>query len=263
MASELSFLTSESKHSVSWYCNDCRTPTNLWKGGNEQAEENNDDVVLIGTKNRQDAKTVPKACKQHQGKLCDLYCSDCKELICSMCVSNMEKLQVRKSFEDQFSVKKQRIQKYMTDICDIITHPKTASSGKYDNDLFIDNINIIRTKKMTNTHVDYIADCVKAELSSLSDEEFTMHKKYRQLSVETVEELKGLDNDTEMADTSCVPMCESECSSRTSMPSFDTNVKYILPDRSIYVSENFDGALDMLDELHIESQHVVNDISSY
>ncbi|XP_033762267.1 uncharacterized protein LOC117343840 [Pecten maximus] len=259
MTSELSFLTSESKNNAGWYYNDCQAPTNQWKEINAQEEKNNDDVVSIGTENRQDAKPVPEACKQHQGKLCDLYCSDCNELICSMCVSNMEKLHIRKSFEDQFSVKKQRIQRYMTDICDIITHPKASSSGKYDNDLFIDNINIIRTKKMANIHVDSIADSVKAELSSLEDEEFTMHKKYRQLSVEIVNELTGLDNDTELADTSCVPMCESELSSR---PSFDTNVKYILPDLSSSLSESFDEAMDMLDELHIEGQYVVNDISS-
>ncbi|OWF46339.1 Transcription intermediary factor 1-beta [Mizuhopecten yessoensis] len=165
----------DSEDGVRWYGNDCQE--NLCDRCKEThtrgRKTKNDDVVSIGEANRQGDKPVPEVCKLHPGKLCDLYCSDCNLLLCSMCLSKTHKQHNLKPFEDEFSIKKQHLKEHMTAISAKIEHFKNETSERHHvTEAFNDNIDTIRKdvniqRTKLKKEVDSIADAVLAELSSM------------------------------------------------------------------------------------------------
>ncbi|XP_021352301.1 uncharacterized protein LOC110449641 [Mizuhopecten yessoensis] len=262
----------DSEDGVRWYCNDCQE--NLCDRCKEThirgRKTKSDDVVAIGEANRQGDKPVPEVCKLHSGKLCDLYCSDCNLLICSMCLSKTHKHHNWKHFEDEFSIKKQHLKEHMTAISVKIEHFKNETSERHRvNEGFNDNIDTMRKEVNTQrtklkAEVDSIADAILAELSALEKGESTMHKTDCQRSEKKVEELTGLLEQAEMTNTSSVSLFETERSLRTTLPLYDVNVKYVSPKQPSFVTGSTDRVLltEMLGELHHENQYEKTDIDS-
>ncbi|XP_021352308.1 uncharacterized protein LOC110449644 [Mizuhopecten yessoensis] len=260
----------DSEDGVRWYCNDCQE--NLCDRCKEThtrgKKTKNDDVVSIGKANRHCDKPVPEVCKLHPGKLCDLYCSDCNLLICSMCLSKTHKHHNWKHFEEEFSIKQQHLKEHMTAISVKIEHFKNETSERHRvNEGFNDNIDTMRKevnsqRTKLKAEVDYIADAILAELSSLEKEESTMHKKDCQRSEKKVEELTRLLQQAVMTNTSSISLFETERSLRTTLPLYDVNVIYVSPKQPSFDTGSIDRALltEMLGELHhktdIDSKHV-------
>ncbi|XP_021341187.1 uncharacterized protein LOC110442078 [Mizuhopecten yessoensis] len=262
----------DTENEVRWYCNDCQE--NLCDRCKEAhtrgKKTKNDDVVLIGKANRQGDKLVPAVCKLHPGKLCDLFCSDCNELLCSICISKTHKHHNWKPFEDEFSSKKQHLKEHMTAISAKIEHFKNETSERHnDNEGFNGSIDTVRKEvnyKRTKlkAEVDYIADAILAELSALEKEESTLHKKDCQRSEKNVEELMHLLNEAEMTDTSSVSLFETERSLRTKLPLYDVNVRYVSPKPLRFVTESIDRVMltKTFGKLHHENQYEKIDIDS-
>ncbi|XP_021352324.1 transcription intermediary factor 1-alpha-like [Mizuhopecten yessoensis] len=259
----------DSEDGVRWYCNDCQENLCDWckETHTRGKKTQNDDVVSIGKANRQSDKPIPEVCKIHPGKLCDLYCSDCNLLFCSMCLSKTHKHHNWKHFEDEFSIKKQHLKEHMTAISVKIEHFKNETSERHRvNEGFNDNIDTMRKevnsqRTKLKAEVDYIADAILAELSALEKEESTMHKKDCQRKVE---ELTGLLEQAEIANISSVSLFETERSLRTTLPLYDVNVKYVSPKQSSFVTGSIDSVMltKMLGILHSENRHEKTDIDS-
>ncbi|OWF51084.1 Transcription intermediary factor 1-alpha [Mizuhopecten yessoensis] len=262
----------DSENGVRWYCNDCQE--NLCDRCKEfhtrGKKTKNDDVVSIGKANRQYDKPVPEVCKLHPSKLCDLFCSDCNMLFCSMCLSKTHKHHNWKHFEDEFSIKKQHLKEHMTAISVKIEHFKNETSERHRvNEGFNDNIDTMRKnvnsqRAKLKAEVDYIADAILAELSSLEKEESIIHKKDCQRSEKKVEELTRLLEQAEMTDTSNVSFFETERSLRISLSLYDVNVRYVSPKQPSFVTGSIDSVLltKMLGELHHGNQYEKTDIES-
>ncbi|XP_021357038.1 uncharacterized protein LOC110452714 [Mizuhopecten yessoensis] len=262
----------DSEYGVRWYCNECQE--NLCDRCKEfhkrGMKTKNDDVVSIGEANRHCGKPVPEVCKLHPGKLCDLYCSDCNLLICSMCLSKPHKHHNWKHFEDEFSIKKQHLKEHMTAISVKIEHFKNETSERHRvNEWFNDNIDTMRNevnsqRTKLKTVVDSVADAILAELSSLEKEESTMHKKDCQRSKKKVEELTRLLEQAVMTNTSSVSLFETERSLRITLPLYDVNVRYVSTKQPSFVTGSIDSIVltKMLGELHHENQYEKTDIDS-
>ncbi|XP_021340297.1 probable RING finger protein 207 homolog [Mizuhopecten yessoensis] len=262
----------DSDDEVRWYCNDCQE--NLCDRCKEfhsrGKKTKNDDVVSIGDANRQGDKPVPEVCKLHPGKLCDLFCSDCNEFLCGICLSKIHKHHNWKPFEDEFSSKMQHLKEHMAAISTKIKHFKNETSERHrDNEWFNDNIDTVRKEvnsKRTKlkAEVDYIADAILAELSAFEREESTMHKKDCQRSEKKVEELTRLLNDAEMTDTSSVSLFETERSVRTTLPLYDVNVRYVSPKQPRFVTGSIDRVMltKTFGKVHHENQYEKIDIDS-
>ncbi|XP_021357032.1 uncharacterized protein LOC110452702 [Mizuhopecten yessoensis] len=262
----------DSEDGVRWYCNDCQE--NLCDRCKEfhkrGRKTKNYDVVSIGEANRQGDKPVPEVCKLHPGKLCDLFCSDCNLLLCSMCLSKTHKHHNWKHFEDEFSIKKQHLKENMTAISVKIKHFKNETSERHRvNEGFNDNIDTMRKevnsqRTKLKAEVDFIADAILAELSALEKEESTTHKKDCQRSEKKVEELTRLLEQAELTNTSSVSLFETERSLRTTLPLYDVNVKYVSPKQPSFVTGSIDSVMltKMLGKLHHENQYEKTDIDS-
>ncbi|OWF38661.1 E3 ubiquitin-protein ligase TRIM33-like [Mizuhopecten yessoensis] len=262
----------DSGDEVRWYCNDCQD--NLCDRCKEAhtrgKKTKNDDVVSIRKANRQGDKPVPEVCKLHPDKLCDLFCSDCNELLCSICTSKTHKHHNWKPFEDEFSSKRQHLKEHMTAISAKIEHFKNETSERhYDNKGFNDNIDTIRKEvnsKRTKlkAEVDSIADAILAELSALEKEESAMYKKDCQRSGKKVEELTRLLNEAEMTDTSRVSLFETERSLRTTLPLYDVNVRYVSQKKTRFVTGSIDRVMltNTFGKVHHENQYKKIDIDS-
>ncbi|XP_021377961.1 uncharacterized protein LOC110466029 [Mizuhopecten yessoensis] len=262
----------DSGDEVRWYCNDCQENLcDRCKDFHIRAKKTkNDDVVPIGDANRQGDKPVPEVCKLHSGKLCDLFCSDCNELLCGICLSKTHKNHNWEPFEDEFSSKRQHLKEHMTAISAKIEHFKNETSERHhDNDGFNDNIDTVRKEvnsKRTKlkAEVDSIADAILAELSALEKEESAMYKKDCQRSEKKVEELTRLLNEAEMTDTSSVSLFETERSLRTKLPLYDVNVRYVSPKQPRFVTESIDRVMltKTFGKLHHVIQYEKIDIDS-
>ncbi|XP_021357059.1 uncharacterized protein LOC110452738 [Mizuhopecten yessoensis] len=262
----------DSEDGVRWYCNDCQENLcNRCKETHTRGRKTkNDDVVSIGKANRQGYKPVPEVCKLHLGKLCDMFCSDCNELICSTCLSKNHKQHNWKLFEDELSVKKEHFKEHMTTIADKIANFNNATSERHRvNKTFKDNIDT--TRKEVNSQrtklkaeVDSIAEAVLAELASLEKEESLLYKKDIQRSEKNVEELTRLLEKAEMTDTSSVFIIETEMSLRKTLPLYDVKIKHVSPKQPSFVTGNIDRVLltKMLGELHHENQYEKTNIES-
>ncbi|OWF48691.1 uncharacterized protein LOC110452761 [Mizuhopecten yessoensis] len=262
----------DSEDGVRWYCNDCQE--NLCDRCKEThtrgRKTKNDDVVSIGKANRQGDKPVPEVCKLHPGKLCDMFCSDCNELICSICLSKNHKQHNWKPFEDELSVKKEHFKEHMTTLADKIANFKTETSKRHCvNKTFKDNIDTTRRevnsqRTKLKAEVDYIAEAVLAELASLEKEESLLYKKDIQRSEKNVEELTRLLEQAEMTDTSSVSIFETEMSLRKTLPLYDVKMKHVSPKQPSFVLGNINRILltKMLGELHHGDQYEKTDIDS-
>ncbi|XP_021352302.1 uncharacterized protein LOC110449642 [Mizuhopecten yessoensis] len=262
----------DSEDGVRWYCNDCQENLCDWctETHTRGKKTQNDDVVSIGKANRQSDKPIPEVCKIHPGKLCDLYCSDCNLLICSMCLSKTHKHHDWKHFEDEFSIKKQHLKEHITTISVKIEQFKNETSEQHRfNEGFNDNIDTMRIevnsqRTKLKAEVDYIADAILAELSALEKEESTMHKTDCQRSEKKVEELTRLLEQAEMTNIASVSLFETERTLRTTLPLYDVNVKYVSPKQPSFVTGSIDRVLltEMLGELHHENQYEKTDSNS-
>ncbi|OWF48689.1 E3 ubiquitin-protein ligase TRIM33-like [Mizuhopecten yessoensis] len=262
----------DSEDGVRWYCNDCQENLcDRCKGFHERGKKTkNDEVVLIGKANRQGDKPVPEVCKLHPGKLCDMFCSDCNELICSICLSKNHKQHNWKLFEDELSVKKEHFKEQMTMIADKIANFKNKTSVRHCvNKTFKDNIDT--TRKEVNSQrtklkaeIDSIANTVLAELSSLEKEESMLHKKDIQRLDKNVEELTRLHEKATVTDTSGVSIFETEMSLRKTLLLYEVRMKHVSPKQPSFVTGSIDRVLltKMLGELHHENQYEKTDIDN-
>ncbi|XP_021357136.1 transcription intermediary factor 1-beta-like [Mizuhopecten yessoensis] len=260
----------DSEDGVRWYCNDCRE--NLCDRCKEihtrGRKTKNDDVVSIGKATRQGDKPLSEVCKLHLGKLCDMFCSDCNELICSICLSKNHKQHNWNLFEDELFVKKEHFKEHMTTLADKIAHFKNETSERHRvNKTFKDNIDT--TRKEVNSQrtklkaeVDYIAEAVLAELSSLEKEESLLYKKDIQRSEKNIEELTRLLEKAEVTDTSSVSIFET--SLRKTLPLYDVKMKHISPKQPSFVTGSINRVplTKMLGKLHHENQYEKTDINN-
>ncbi|XP_021357110.1 uncharacterized protein LOC110452762 [Mizuhopecten yessoensis] len=262
----------DSEDGVRWYCNDCQEIlcVRCKETHTRGRKTKNDDVVSIGKANRQGDKPVPEVCKLHPGKLCDMFCSDCNLLLCSMCLSKNHKQHNWKPFEDELSVKMELFKEHMTTLADKIANFNNATSERHRvNKTFKDTIDT--TRKEVNSQrtklkaeVDYIAEAVLAELSSLEKEESLLYKKDIQRSEKNVEELTRLLEKTEVTDTSSVSIFETEMSLRKTLPLYDVNMKHVSPKHPSFITGSINRVLltKMLGELHHGNQYEKTDIDS-
>ncbi|XP_021357060.1 uncharacterized protein LOC110452739 [Mizuhopecten yessoensis] len=262
----------DSEDGVRWYCNDCQESLcdRCKETHTRGRKTKNDDVVSIGKATRQGDKPLREVCKLHPGKLCDMFCSDCNELICSICLSKNHKQHNWKLFEDELSVKKEHLKEHMTTLADKIANFKNETSERHRvNKTFKDNIDT--TRKEVNSQrtklkaeVDCIAETVLAELASLEKEESLLYKKDIQRSEKNVEELTRLLEKAELTDTSSVSIFETEVSLRNTLPLYDVKMKHVSPKQPSFVTGSIDRVLltKMLGELHHENQYEKTDIDS-
>ncbi|XP_021361916.1 uncharacterized protein LOC110455839 isoform X1 [Mizuhopecten yessoensis] len=227
----------DSPDNVNWYCNDCQqTLCDRCKETHTRGKKSrNDDVVAIGKANRQSDKPVPEVCNLHPGKLCDLYCSDCNELLCGMCVSKSHKHHNWKPIEEEFPTKKQQLKRHITTISSKIQHVKNETSKRHRaNEAFKENIDTMRKEVDTQgtklkAEVDSLVDAVQAELSSLEQEVSGAHTNFCLRSQEKVVELTRLLEKAEKSYKTNVALFETEKSLYTTLPLYDVNFKDALP----------------------------------
>lgn len=86
---------------VRWFCNDCQENLcekckNVHQRGKKTR---NDRIVPIKEASKGDAKTT-EVCKIHPGKSCDLYCSTCNVVMCSMCFTQKHNTHAFKHVEE-------------------------------------------------------------------------------------------------------------------------------------------------------------------
>ncbi|XP_033733305.1 uncharacterized protein LOC117322478 [Pecten maximus] len=264
----------DSVDNVNCYCNDCQVALcDRCKEVHTRGKKTrNDDVVSIGKASRQEDKPVPEVCKLHPGKLCDLHCADCNEMLCSICVSKTHKHHNWKHLEETLPAVKEQIKEHMGAISGKIELFKNEISKLHRaNKASIDNIDT--TRKHVNAQrseliaeVNSVADAVLDELSALEKEESVAHKTDCQQYEEKVQELTLLHGKAEATKTnrSIISLLEIEKSMRTFLPRYDVNVAAVLPKQPGFVAGGVDRAMltKMFGELHRGNHYEKIDINS-
>ncbi|OWF46343.1 Transcription intermediary factor 1-alpha [Mizuhopecten yessoensis] len=260
----------DSPDNVNWYCNDCQEALcDRCKETHTRGKKSrNDDIVAIGKANRQGDKPVPEVCKLHPGKLCDLYCSDCNELLCGMCVSKSHKLHNWKPIEEEFPTKKQQLKRHITTISSKIQHVKNETSKRHRaNEAFKQNIDTMRKevdsqRTKLKAEVDSLVDAALVELSSLEQEESGAHTNFCLQSQEKVVELTRLLEKAEKSYKTNEALFETEKSLYTTLPLYDVYASDNLPKSPNFVTGSIDRVVltKMVGELFPDIQAAEIDI---
>ncbi|XP_069128659.1 uncharacterized protein [Argopecten irradians] len=222
----------DNDENVNWYCNECQDSlSDRCKDFHSRGEKpKNHDIVPIVRADRQTDKPVPKVCKVHPGKLRDLFCSDCEEVLCSVCVLEKHKQHNWKHLEQIVPTLKRHLNEHMTTVAKKVEHFKTAMSHLERNDKISTNI-IKTTRDEVNfqrekllAEVNNVADAVLKELSILKKKQSAKYKEDCQQYQTKVGELIRL-HDKADTSRSVESMLETEKSMRSTFPRRDVNVK--------------------------------------
>ncbi|XP_069128689.1 transcription intermediary factor 1-beta-like [Argopecten irradians] len=166
-----------SEDNVNWYCNNCQEALcDRCKDFHSRGKKTkNDDIVQIWKADRQADKPVPEVCKVHPGKLRDLFCTDCEEVLCSVCVSAKYKQHNWKHLEQFVSTLKGHLNENMTGIVKRVELFKTKMSNlEREHKISTNNIEITRNevnsqRKKLIAEVNNVADAVLEKVVGLGE----------------------------------------------------------------------------------------------
>ncbi|XP_021366702.1 uncharacterized protein LOC110459009 [Mizuhopecten yessoensis] len=241
----------ESIQEVNWFCNDCQEALcDKCKDGHQRGKKTrNDDVVPIREANKQDQVVLPEVCKIHRGKTCDLYCSDCDIVMCTMCFTEKHKQHTFKNIKEEIDSQKHYMQDQLKILKSKLDHFDDNLSKRHEvSKSFIENVAVIRHQVLTQrqklkAQVDSIADTFLIELSSLVEEEEILLKQECQPNENYIKEIKQLIRDVEQnTDTmSSTSLFELTGRLRTTIPLYYVATKSVLPYPPHFVSGTFNA----------------------
>ncbi|OWF52279.1 uncharacterized protein LOC110447965 [Mizuhopecten yessoensis] len=233
-----------------------------------RGKKSKSDRVNVGESKLGD-KPVPETCTTHAGKLCDMYCCDCNTLMCLMCFSQTHKQHNWKLLEDEFSCKKEQLKAQVTIISAKIAHYQNETLNRHcTSKAFKDNIDSIREqvnarRTRLKAEVDYVADAVLDELSTLEEDESEVQQTACQKAEEKVAELTFM-HEKAVTHMSSVSMFETERLLRRTLPLYDTDVEIDLPKPPLFFPESINRLTlaKMLGQVHKEKQYKKMEIES-
>ncbi|XP_021355130.1 tripartite motif-containing protein 45-like, partial [Mizuhopecten yessoensis] len=229
----------ENVQDVNWYCNDCQEALcDKCKDGHKRGKKTrNDDVVPIKEANILGEAVLPEVCKTHRGKTCDLYCSDCNIVMCTMCFTEKHKQHTFKNIEEEIVSQKQDMQDQLKILKSKSDHFNASLSKRHEmNKSVKESVDVIRQTVQTQrlklkVEIDSIADAVLVELSALVDEEEKSYQQDCKSHEQTIKEIKRLIRDVEQntEQMSSTSLFELTGRLRATKPLYDVTKKSVLP----------------------------------
>ncbi|XP_033746876.1 uncharacterized protein LOC117332101 [Pecten maximus] len=236
------YVSCDSVQDVNWYCNDCQEALcDKCKETHQRARRTrNDEVVPIKQANKQAEVVLPEVCKNHPGKTCDLFCTECNVAICSMCFTQKHKQHAFKHFEDEINTQKHYMrEQFETLKFKLDQFNEKLSNRRQKSKTFKESVDIIckdvkeRGTKL-KAEIDSIVDNVLAELSSLVAEEDKLLKQDCEHDDKSVKQIKQLIEEVEQQseNPSSGTLFELTGRLRTTIPLYDvtgTSIHLYLP----------------------------------
>ncbi|XP_021367320.1 uncharacterized protein LOC110459411 [Mizuhopecten yessoensis] len=152
----------ESIQDVNWYCNDCQEALceRCFEGHQRARKTRNDVVVQITKATRQNGAVLPEVCTTHPGKSCDLYCTECHVVMCSMCFTQKHKQHTFKHLEEEVVSQKLYMHDQLKNLKSSLDgHVSTLTKRKRDSKSFKESAYVIlQTVQTRLSHL--MPDCI-------------------------------------------------------------------------------------------------------
>ncbi|XP_060064587.1 uncharacterized protein LOC132544940 [Ylistrum balloti] len=208
----------------------------------------NDKVVPIKQADRHNDKVVPEVCKTHPGKTCDLFCTECKVVMCSMCFTKKHKQHAFKHLEEELDSSRQYIRDQLKTLKAKLNNSNSKISKRQRASIKLKHsVKIIREDVQARgtklkTEVDSVVKSVLKELSLLADEEEKLLTKDCQSEEKNIKDIKQLIKDVEQQSkrTSRQTLLDLMGRLRTAVQRYDDEGKIASPQFPSYVAGKID-----------------------